>query len=128
MLGQPYPGRIPAAHPKRWDPMMKVGDDAETIHAVPTGTRAVCGEASSRGWLWHRGHAVSCQRCLQALLEEELENDRTVRSMRQWGFTGPITRQDYLDWIHAPGDPQEPSAELESMLPTLLRDWDQFHR
>jgi hypothetical protein len=60
-------------------------------------------------------------------LEEELEKDRTVRAMRKWGFTGPITRQDYLDFIHATDDPQEPNAELESMLPQLLQDWSQFH-
>jgi hypothetical protein len=47
--------------------------------------------------------------------------------MRKWGFTGPITRQDYLDFIYATDDPQEPSAELESMLPQLLQDWSQFH-
>jgi hypothetical protein len=46
---------------------------------------------------------------------------------RRWGFTGPITRQDYLDFIHAPGDPQEPSAELESMLPRSLQR-SQFRR
>jgi hypothetical protein len=50
-----------------------------------------------------------------------------MRTMRKFGFTGPITRQDYLDFIHATDDPQEPSAELESMLPQLLQDWSRFH-
>jgi hypothetical protein len=125
MLGQPA-GRIPAERPKQWVPMMMVEDETHAIHAVPTGNRAVCGDESRLGWVWRRGHGITCQRCCQRLLEEELENDRTVRWMRRWGVTGPITRADYLDWIYAPDDPQEPSAELESMLPTLLRDWSQF--
>jgi hypothetical protein len=54
--------------------------------------------------------------------------DRTMRTMREFGFTGPISRQDYLDFIHASDDPQEPSAELESMLPLHLQDWSQFGR
>jgi hypothetical protein len=125
MLGETA-GRIPAEHPKDWVAMRMLGDPAETIHAVPAGNSALCGEESRLSWVWQRGHEITCQRCSARLLEEELENDRTVRWMRYWGITGPITRQDYLDWIHAPGDPQEPSAEMESMLPTLLRDWDQF--
>jgi hypothetical protein len=52
--------------------------------------------------------------------------DSVMRSMRRWGFTGPITRPDYLDFIHASDDPQEVSAELESMLPLALQDWSQF--
>jgi hypothetical protein len=36
--------------------------------------------------------------------------DSVMRSMRRWGFTGPITRQDYLDAIHASDDPREPSG------------------
>jgi hypothetical protein len=107
MLGETA-GRIPAEHPKDWVAMRMLGDPAETIHAVPAGNSALCGEESRLSWVWQRGHEITCQRCSARLLEEELENDRTVR------------------WIHAPGDPQEPSAEMESMLPTLLRDWDQF--
>jgi hypothetical protein len=58
----------------------------------------------------------------------KVKEDRTMRTMREFGFTGPITRQGYLDFIHATDDPQEPSADLESMLPEHLQDWDQFHQ
>jgi hypothetical protein len=126
MLGEPA-GRIPIVQPKKWDPMIMVGDTASVVHAVPTGARALCGYESATGWQWARGQDVTCEQCWRRHLEEELEKDRTVRAMRKWGFTGPITRQDYLDFIHATDDPQEPSAELESMLPQLLQDWSQFH-
>lgn len=54
--------------------------------------------------------------------------DSVIKSMRQWGFKGPITRQDYLDAIHATDDPREPSAEMESLLPLHLQDWSQFKK
>jgi hypothetical protein len=54
------------------------------------------------------------------------QEDRTIKLMRKYGFTGPITRQDYLDFIHATDDPQEPDAEMESLLPLHLQDWEQF--
>jgi hypothetical protein len=54
--------------------------------------------------------------------------DRTMKLMRKCGFTGPITRRDYLDFIHATDEPQEPDAEMESLLPLHLQDWEQFEK
>jgi hypothetical protein len=64
MLGMPA-GMIPAVHPKKWDPMVMVGDANETVHAVPTGTSALCGYESATGWRWARGVEVTCERMLK---------------------------------------------------------------
>jgi hypothetical protein len=57
-----------------------------------------------------------------------IKEDRTMRTMREFGFKGRITRQDYLDFIHAADDPQELDAEMESLLPRHLQNWKQFER
>jgi hypothetical protein len=55
-----------------------------------------------------------------------LENDDVVRTMREFGFTGPITRKDYLEFIGV--DPNKRDAEMESLLPSHLQDWSQFEK
>jgi hypothetical protein len=55
-----------------------------------------------------------------------LEDDDVVRTMRQYGHKGPITREDYIGFIHAKGEPEEWSPEQEADLPEELRDWSQF--
>jgi hypothetical protein len=57
-----------------------------------------------------------------------VKEDQTMRTMREFGFTGPITREDYLNFIHATDeDPQPLDAEMESLLPEHLQAWEIFH-
>jgi hypothetical protein len=56
-----------------------------------------------------------------------VKEDQTMRTMREFGFTGPITREDYLNFIHASDDEQPLDAEMESLLPEHLQDWELFH-
>jgi hypothetical protein len=58
----------------------------------------------------------------------KVKEDRIMRTMREFGLTGPITREDYyLNFLHATDDPQELDAEMESLPPEHLQDWEQFH-
>ena len=127
MLGQPA-GRIPEFLPKPWDPMQMVGDEACVIHAVATGGRALCGYESATGWQWARGQDVTCEQCWRKHLEAELEKDMIVQSLRRYGHTGPITREDYIssNWVGCSIRPW--TAEHEDSLPALLQDWPRFYR
>jgi hypothetical protein len=127
MLGQPA-GRIPEFLPKKWDPMCMVGDAASIVHAVPTGPRALCGYESGTGWQWARGQDVSCERCWQKHLEEEFEKDPIVQTLRQYGHTGPITREDYISFNWAGCSIRPWTAEHEDSLPALLQDWPRFYK
>jgi hypothetical protein len=44
-----------------------------------------------------------------------VKEDQAMRTMREFGFTGPITREDYLNFIHASDDEQPLDAEMESL-------------
>jgi hypothetical protein len=55
------------------------------------------------------------------------KEDQTMRTMREFAFTGPITREDYLNFIHASDDEQPLDAEMESLLPEYLQDREIFH-
>jgi hypothetical protein len=80
MLGWPA-GRIPSVPPKPWDPMIMVGDTERTVHAVPTGTRALCGYESGTGWQWGHGLDVTCEHCCQKIMVEELDRDMIVQAL-----------------------------------------------
>jgi hypothetical protein len=56
-----------------------------------------------------------------------VKEDQTMRIMREFGFTGPISREDYLNFIHASDDEQPLDAEMESLLPEHLQAWELFH-
>jgi hypothetical protein len=127
MLGEPA-GRIPTCLPKPWDPMIMVSDTECTVHAVPTGTRALCGYESGTGWQWAPRFDVTCQHCWRKIAEEELEKDSIVKSLRRYGHTGPITREDYISFNWAGCSIRPWTAEHEAELPLLLQDWERFER
>jgi hypothetical protein len=95
MLGQPV-GWIPTELPKPWDPMIKVRDAEQVVHAMPAGNVALCGEESGTGWQWARGWDVSCPHCWRKIAEEEFERNGMVQHLRKLGHEGRITREDYL--------------------------------
>jgi hypothetical protein len=76
---------------------------------------------------WEADHEADVPDELQDWSQFEIE-DQTMKTMREFGFKGSISRQDYLDFIRASDDLQEPSAEMESMLPEHLQDWSQFEK
>jgi hypothetical protein len=123
MLGEPV-GRIPTELPKNWDPMIVVGDNTETIHAVPTGTHALCGHESTTGWQWARGFGLTCEACFRKILEEEFEKDLIVKHLHKCGHTGPITRDDYISHNWAGLSLKDWRFEHEDQLPALLQCWD----
>jgi hypothetical protein len=127
MLGEPA-GRIPTELPKDWDPMIMVGDTERIVHAVPTGTRALCGEESSSGWQWAQGFELTCEHCCRKIMEEEFEKDMIVQALRKYGHTGPITREDYIGFNWAGCSIRPWTAEHEADLPALLQDWPRFYR
>lgn len=127
MLGMPA-GMIPAVLPKKWDPMIIVGDSEGTVHAVPTGARALCGYESGTGWQWARGQNVTCERCWQKHLEAEFEKDPIVQSLRKWECDGPISREDYISFNWAGCSIRPWTAEHEDSLPALLQDWPRFYK
>ena len=127
MLGQPA-GWIPPVMPKPFDPMIAVGDAERTVHAVPSGTQAMCGYQSASGWQWAQGFDVTCQQCCRKIMEEEFERDSIVQCLRKYGHEGPITREDYISF-NWPGCKIRPwTAEHEDSLPVLLQDWDRFYK
>lgn len=120
MLGESA-GRIPAVLPKEWTPMIMVGDATRTVHAVPAGPRALCGYESGTGWLWGRGLDVTCQHCCRKIMEEELEKDSIVRSMRKYGVE--VDRENYISFNWAGLSLKDWGCEHEEELPELLRDY-----
>jgi hypothetical protein len=127
MLGQPA-GRIPPVMPTPWDPMIMLGDAEGTVHAVPTGTRAMCGHESATGWQWARGFELTCKHCCQKIAEDEFERDGIVQHLRKLGHDGPITREDYISFNWAGCSIRPWTAEHEDSLPVLLQDWDRFYK
>jgi hypothetical protein len=72
--------------------------------------------APANGWLGERGlDEITCPRCWEKIMQEELEKDGIVRTMRRYGFTGPITRRDYVEFNCAPV-PRPWTAEHEAEL------------
>jgi hypothetical protein len=122
MLGEPT-GRIPPVLPRDWVSMRKLGDDSETIHAVPAGNVALCGKTSTLGWVWQKDHDVTCGGCRQKIAEEELEGDSIVQTMRRYGMT--VDRESYIgfNWSGCEIEPWDWESEEE--LPELLRDYTQ---
>jgi hypothetical protein len=97
MLGEPA-GRIPPDRrngiPCSWS--------ENAARTVPTGTRALCGCEPGTGWMWGRGLEVTCPRCQERIMQEELDKNGIVKMLRKYGHTGPITRRDYIDFnLHA---------------------------
>jgi hypothetical protein len=118
MLGEPA-GRIPTSLPKPWDPMIMVGDAERVMHAVSTGTRAMCGHESATGWQWARGFELTCKHCCQKIAEDEFERDGIVQHLRKLGHDGPITREDYISFNWAGCSIRPWTAEHEDSLPAL---------
>jgi hypothetical protein len=58
----------------------------------------------------------------------DIEDDDVVRTMRKYGHKGPITREEYIGFIHGKGEPKDWSPELEADLPEELQDWSVFER
>jgi hypothetical protein len=62
-----------------WLPMHVAGDHAKTVHAV-LGQKALCGAPlppGAEGWLWQRGHGVTCAACRQRhIIVEARRNPR----------------------------------------------------
>jgi hypothetical protein len=127
MLGQPA-GWIPPVLPKKWDPMIMVGDADRIVHAVPTGTRAMCGYESTTGWQWACGQDVTCKQCWRKHLEAEFEKNGIVQHLRRLGHAGPITREDYISFNWAGCSIRPWTAEHEDSLPALLRDWPRLYK
>jgi hypothetical protein len=95
LLGKPE-GRIPTFLPMEWDPMTMIGDAAQVVHAVPSDNRALCGYESGTGWQWARGEEITCKACWRKNAEIEFEKDEIVKSFRQYGHAGPITREEWI--------------------------------
>jgi hypothetical protein len=125
MIGEPA-GRIPAVMPRPWDSMVMVGDEAHVIHAVPTGTRALCGDESSEGWLWQRGHDVTCERCIDIILQQELDADSIVQRLRRDDV--PVTRENWISFNYAGCSIRPWTAEHEDSLPRALQDWPRLFK
>jgi hypothetical protein len=56
----------------------------------------------------------------------DIEGDDVVRTMRKYGHKGPITREEYIGFIHGKGEPEEWGPEQEADLPEELQDWSLF--
>jgi hypothetical protein len=123
MLGQPA-GWIPPVMPKPFDPMIAVGDAERVVHAVPSGTQAMCGYQSASGWQWARGFDVTCQQCCRKIMEDEFERDSIVQHLRKLGHEGPITREDYISFNYAGLSLKDWGFEHEADLPLLQQCWD----
>jgi hypothetical protein len=121
MLGQPE-GRIPTEPPRDWAEMRMLGND-ETIHAVPAGNVALCGETSTLGWVWQKYHDVNCPGCCRKIIEDELEKDSIVRTMRRYGM--PVDRENYIEFNWSGCEIEPWGWESEEELPELLRDYTQ---
>jgi chromatin segregation and condensation protein Rec8/ScpA/Scc1 (kleisin family) len=57
-----------------------------------------------------------------------IEKDPIVQSMRRYGDTGPIARDDYISYNWAGLSIRPWTAEHEADLPLLLQDWGRFER
>jgi hypothetical protein len=108
--------------------MIKVGDAERVVHAVPTGTQAMCGHESATGWQWARGFDLTCPQCCRKIMEDEFERDGIVQHLRKLGHKGLITREDYIGFNWAGCSIRPWTAEHEDSLPALLQDWDRFYK
>jgi hypothetical protein len=128
MLGEAA-GRIPEFLPKPWDPVIAMGDETKLVHAVPSGTKALCGYESATGWQWGgRELDVTCEQCCRKIMEDEFERDGIVQYLRKRGHTGPIDRETYISFNWAGCKIRPWTAEHEDAPPALLQDWDRFYK
>jgi hypothetical protein len=102
--------------------MIMVGDTERTVHAVPTGTRALCGYESGTGWRWRHGLDVTCEHCCQKIMVEELDRDMIVQALRRYNVE--VTRENYISFNWSGCDLKDWSVEWESELPAALQCWD----
>jgi hypothetical protein len=67
---------------------------------------------------------------IPAVLDQplDIEDDDVVKTMRNLGHKGPITRELYIGFIHTRGEEKNWSPEDEADLPEALRDWSVFER